>query len=389
LEKTMKNTLRTVLGQPSWRLASQSVEAFVTRTGGHLGPVTFDREGRALQPLAVAPWAEDVLDPPVPPLLQALRGDFFCMPFGGNGTPFEGERHPLHGEVANGEWTFESGTSDEQGSALRLSLRPRVRRGLVEKTIELREGHNAVYCRHVVSGMEGPMTVGHHAMLRFPDRTGSGVVTTSPMVYGQVFPEPVERPENRGYSFLRPGAEFKSLQEVATVTGETVDLSRYPARRGYEDIAMIVSDAEVPFAWTAVTFPRERYVWFALKDPRVLRSTVFWFSNGGRHYPPWNGRHVNVLGLEEVTAYFHSGLAESARINPLSTKGHATSVCLHPDRPLVVCYIMAVVGVPPGFDRVTGIEVNTEGADGVTLKAASGRAVSVAVDVGFLGRREG
>jgi hypothetical protein len=204
-----------------------------------------------------------------------------------------------------------------------------------------------------------------------------------------VYPQPTERPESRGYSLLRPGAEFANLQSVPTVTGEVADLSRYPARRGYEDIAMIVSDAEVPFAWTAVTFPRERYVWFALKDPRVLRSTVFWFSNGGRHYPPWNGRHVNVLGLEEVTAYFHSGLAESARINPLSAMGHATSVCLHPDRPLVVCYIMAVAGIPPGFDRVSAIEMDAAGKEGVTLRAASGKTVGVALDTGFLGGRAG
>src|SRR5512135_1149260 len=31
---------RMIRGQPSWRLASTTVEAFVTEVGGHLGPVT-------------------------------------------------------------------------------------------------------------------------------------------------------------------------------------------------------------------------------------------------------------------------------------------------------------------------------------------------------------
>src|ERR1035441_7468519 len=88
-------------GQPSWRLASTQVEAFVTELGGHLGPITFDRKSRKLQPYSVAPWAEEQTDPALPPILKVLRGDFFCLPFGG-------ERHPVHGETANARWQFRS-----------------------------------------------------------------------------------------------------------------------------------------------------------------------------------------------------------------------------------------------------------------------------------------
>jgi len=55
-------------------------------------------------------------------------------------------------------------------------------------------------------------------------------------VFGQVFPQAFERPENGGYSFLKPGAEFKSLDAVPAINGETADLTRYPARRGFEDL---------------------------------------------------------------------------------------------------------------------------------------------------------
>jgi hypothetical protein len=51
---------------------------------------------------------------------------------------------------------------------------------------------------------------------------------------------------------------------------------------------MVAHEATPEFAWTAVIFPEQRYVWFALKNPRLLRS------NGGRHYAPWHGRHVSV-----------------------------------------------------------------------------------------------
>ena len=175
------------------------------------------------------------------------------------------------------------------------------------------DGQNVLYSQHVVSGMSGPMNLGHHAMLKFPDAPGSGRVSTSRFVYGQVFPGAFELPEQGGYSWLKPGAEFDSLEKVPTITGERADLTAIRPGAASRTWSCWSAIQDVPFAWTAVTFPQERYVWFALKDPRILRETIFWLSNGGRHYPPWSGRHVNVMGLEEVTSYFHLGLAESAR----------------------------------------------------------------------------
>jgi hypothetical protein len=253
----------------------------------------------------------------------------------------------------------------------------------VDKRIWLVDGQNTVYSQDVVTGMSGPMNLGHHAMLKFPDAPGSGLVSTSRFVYGQVFPEAFELPEKRGYSWLKRGAEFRSLERVPTLSGETADLTRYPARRGFEDLVMLVSNAEAAFAWTAVTFPKERYVWFALKDPRVLRETILWLSNGGRHYPPWNSRHVNVMGLEEVTSYFHFGLAESARKNPISRKGFPTCLALNPKKPLVVPYIMGVAAIPAGFDRVVSIQA-IGGNRAILLKSASGRQAQAAVDIDFL-----
>jgi hypothetical protein len=372
-----------IYGQPSWRLASSSVEAFVTELGGHLGPITFDRKNRKLQPYSVAPWAEEQTDPSLPAIIKALRGDFFCLPFGGNASSFGAERHPVHGETANARWQFRSLESREGRSCLHLTLKTKVRPGQVDKRIWVVDGQNTVYSQHVVTGMSGPMNLGHHAMLKFPDSPGSGFVSTSRFVYGQVFPQAFELPENRGYSWLKPGAEFKSLEKVPTQSGQTADLTRYPARRGFEDLVMLVSDAEAPFAWTAVSFPRERYVWFALKDPRVLRETVFWLSNGGRHYPPWNSRHINVMGLEEVTSYFHLGLAESARKNPISRKGFPTRLVLNPSKPLVVPYIMGMAGIPAGFDRVVSIRAG-RGKRTILLKSASGKQAQAAVDVSFL-----
>ena len=357
----------------------------MTEQGGHLGPVTFDRRNRRIRPYSVAPWATEKLDPSTPEIIKVLRGDFFCMPFGGNMSPYRGERHPVHGETANARWRLQSLSKTDDRTCLHLSLRTRVRTGRVDKRITLVDGHNALYCQHVISEMSGAMNLGHHAMLRFPDEPGSGVISTSRFKYGQVFPEPVECPAEGGYSILKPGAEIKTLARVPTITGETADLSRFPARRGFEDLIQLLSDPKAPFAWTAVTFPKQRYVWFALKDPRVLAGTIFWISNGGRHYAPWNGRHVNVIGFEEVTSYFHPGLAESAQKNPFTKKGFNTTLRLKPNRPLIINYVMAVAPVPAGFDQVKRI---TAARGKATLLAKSGKRTEVPLDTKFLASGE-
>ena len=374
---------RKIHGQPSWRLASKDVEAFVTEIGGHLGPVTFERRGRKIQPFSVAPWAQERFNPPLKPIIQVLRGDFFCLPFGGNGTPYRGERHPIHGETANANWVFESLQTVTGRTCLHLSLKTKVRAGRVDKKLYLVDGQNVVYSQHIISGMSGPMNPGHHAMLKFPDTSGSGLLSTSRFVYAQVLPQVFEEPAKRGYSSLRPGAQFKSLEKVPMLNGKTADLSRFPARRGFEDLVMLVSDVDLPFAWTAVAFQRQGFVWFALKNPRILRETVFWISNGGRHYPPWNGRHINVMGLEEVTSYFHLGLAESARRNPISAKGYPTFLSLNPRRPLRVPYIMGVARIPAGFDRVKSIDA-VRGNQAITLRSANGKTVKARVNLDFL-----
>lgn len=378
-----KPKLRLVHGQPSWRIASDEVEAFITELGGHLAPVTFERRSRRITPYSVAPWTEERISPAEPPIIKVLRGDFFCMPFGGNNAAFGKEKHPVHGETANARWHFESLEKNAGKTTLHLNLKTRVRKARVDKTISVADGQNVIYSRHVISGGSGPMSPGHHAMLKFPGEPGSGVVSTSRFVFGQVFPQTFEQPEKGGYSFLKPGAEFRSLGAVPGINGETADLTRYPARRGFEDLIMIVADAAEPFAWTAVTFPKERYVWFALKDPRVLRQTVMWISNGGRHYAPWSSRHLNVLGLEEVTSYFHLGLAESAAKNAVSAKGYPTTLTLRPDAPLTISYIMGVVKIPPGFDRVERIEAHEDRRE-IILHAANDRQARASVDLGFL-----
>jgi hypothetical protein len=375
--------MRKIAGRQSWVLTSDCVEAAVTESGGHLGPVTFSIGGKKIQPFHIAPWAEEKSSQNLPPILRSLRGDFFCMPFGGNAAPWRGEQHPLHGETANVDWKFAGLKTVAGVTDLKLSCQTTVRSTQVEKLIRLKEGESAVYSRHTVAGGSGPMNFGHHAMLKFPSKSGSGKISTSPIAFGQVYPGQFEDPVQGGYSSLLAGAEFDSLDRVPLAVGGYADLTRYPVREGFEDLVIVSSRLNTDLAWTAVTFQNEGYVWFALKDPRVLASTVLWCSNGGRHYPPWNGRHRYVFGLEEVTSYFHEGLAESARKNSLSARGIPTVAQLNPKQPLVVNLIMAVATIPKRFGPVTQILPESECA---IVHGAGKKRIRVALDSRFLYR---
>ena len=117
-----QNDLNIVHGQPSFLLKSNTVSLAVTQLGGHLAPVTFGQGDKAISPYAISPWQEEGHAEMPAAVLTPLRGDFFCLPFGGNAAAFKGEQHPPHGETATAVWTLEDDTPLPDGTArLRLS----------------------------------------------------------------------------------------------------------------------------------------------------------------------------------------------------------------------------------------------------------------------------
>jgi hypothetical protein len=120
-----------------------------------------------------------------------------------------------------------------------------------------------------------------------------------------------------------------------------------------------------------------------LRDPRQLACTLLWFSNGGRHFPPWNGRHINVMGIEDITAFFHVGIAASCRPNFLTQRGIRTSVEPDSHGRLSIPYIQGVARIPAGFDEVATIQPEPHGG-GISLVSKSGIVVPVRCQVDFL-----
>lgn len=375
--------LQTIRNEPSFVFGTSSTRVAVTRLGGMMAPVTFFADSSApIEPYYVAPWADAGAPPDTIPLLAALRGDFFSAPFGDNTAPHEGVQHPPHGEICAADWSFDSVNESSSCAALRMHFDFKGIPGRLVKELAVREGESVVYSRHTFEGVGTSMPMGHHATLYVPDAGGQGYLSFSPFNAAWTYLEPVETPVTGGQSCLRPAARVDDLRACPLAAGGTTDLTRYPARRGFEDIVLLHSREDLPFAWSALSVPQLGYVWFALKDPRVLVSTMVWMSNGGRTRSPWSGRNFNTLGIEDITGHFHQGIVPSLQKNFLNEQGVRTIVELDASKPLRIRYIQGVVRVQPDFKGVFAIEAL--GDDRIRISDDAGHSVETNVALSFL-----
>lgn len=372
---------RTLFSQPSYVLANDTVELAVTQLGGHMAPVKFYRNtDTAIEPYHISPWQEEK-GPAMPaPVLVPLRGDFFCMPFGGNSDALGDEKHPPHGEVASNAWARTSSKRTNKVSQLTMTINTSARAGKVTKDVYLVDGHNVVYTKHTIEGFEGKVPLGHHATLAMPDRQETVRLASSPIRFGMTYPGVFSDPKQGEYQSLEPGKHWSDLNKVPVAwKGQSdADLSRLPARQGFADLVQIYNQedphSKTP-AWMTATFTDKGYVWFSLKNPKVLNSTVFWIENRGRHGYPWRGRN-NCLGLEDVTAHFADGLKASVEPNALNQQGIRTAIELTKKSPTVIPYIQGVVKVPGEFQVVKTIEF---GPGEITLVSPEGLRVKAPV----------
>ncbi len=381
----MKN--QVIHSQPSFVLANEQVSVAITKRGGQMAPVTFkSRDGQQISPYYISPWQDEEPANMPAEVLVPLRGDFFCMPFGGNASEYKGEKHPPHGETATGVWSFvDDKTSRPDCSRLTLALDTHIRKGRVTKEISLCEQHPVVYQRHTVHGFVGPTPVGHHATLAMPDDVGTFRISTSPFRLGMTNPGVFSDPACGEYQLLAIGKTFGDLKEIPTLLKEPacIDCSRLPLRRGFSDLFAVVADIEglngTP-AWSAAVNTKEHWVWFSLRDPRKLPTTAFWLENHGRHSFPWNGRN-QCLGLEDICGFFADGLAASVNENTLSDQGIATAITCSDATPADIRSIQGAVSVPATFDRVAEI---CFGDNEITLRSESGQLVTVPLNYKFV-----
>ena len=365
--------METIHGAPSYVLHTPEVDLAVTQIGGHLAPVTFHLGDFKASPYSLSPWTPTQIDAGLPNLLKYLRGDFLCLPFGGQ------KNGPPHGDPANAEWHIVRKTRHE----LSVTQQAGDTGAKVTKTASVIDGHHAVYLEHLIENLSGEWNYGNHPVLDLSAVPEGGArVAVSDFRWASVFPGEFSDPTTGESGALQPHAEFTSLKSVPLRNSGTTDLTRYPARKGFDDLVMMVNVSATPaqpFAWTAVTFPG--YVWFQLKDPLDFPATLFWLSNGGRPGHPWEKRHLGRLGLEEVCSYFSEGV-DIAREHRLAAKGIPTTRTFLADQKVRLPLIQAAVAVPADFGQVQSI---TPAGDGhVRITGENGHPVVTRINWKFL-----
>ena len=220
------------------------------------------------------------------------------------------------------------------------------------KEITLRDDHAFAYQRHVFEGGTGAISVASHAMTRF---VRSGRLSFSPKASAELPSTQQETDPARGRSvFAHPGSTA-DLSKLPLADGTTIDIHHYPVASGHEDFVMLIEASGAELGWTAAVRPNSGDVVFSLKNPADFPVTFLWFSNGGRSYAPWNGRHQGVLGIEEGRAYSSYGHAASIASNPLSDAGIPTSLILDPEGSVAVRHAVGGVPLPPSWNAVTSV----------------------------------
>lgn len=358
------------------RLAVEGIALNVEPRGGILADLVIERDGRRIAPLHRAPWVGQPGEVPddAAPHLAVLEGDFFCAPFGRTDDP----EVPAHGWPANGHWQLDGIDLAVDGARTgRFELSERVQGAVVSKEVTLRPRHPVVYQRHVLRGGAGGLPIAHHAMIRVP---GGARVSFSSKDFGATPTTPQESDPARGRSLLAYPQRFDSLADVGLADGGRRDLRRYPWAEGQEDFLTLFDPPGATIGWSAAVAKLDGFVFFAVKDARVLGQTSLWMSNGGRSYAPWSSRHLAVLGIEETCAHFGDGPTVSGGDNDLARAGYRTAVPLGGRTD--VRYALGAIPVPEGWSEVAEIAI-AEGE--LVLVDVSGRREAVPFDPDFLG----
>ncbi len=360
------------MGDALIELAAEGISAHVDPAFGMIERLEVQDRGRTVSMLHRAPWrnAGETLPQGAAPHLAGLAGDFFCAPFGDASA----DHAPAHGWPANSAWDHLETHREGAATIGRFRLRRTVMGAELTKELRLIDHHPFLYQRHIFKGGEGTFAAANHAMVSLPH---GGRMRFSPKRWWETPATPLESDPARGRSILAYPAKSNDPTGFPRRSGAHADLTRYPLEAAHEDFAVGVEAEGSLLGWTAVARPEEEDLFISLRDPKSLPVTMLWFSDGGRDYAPWNGRHTGVLGVEEGVNRALLGASAGETPHPLDAAGIPTGITLAPDRTVELRH---VIGSVAWDDEVAGLDI---GEGGVVVRGAV-RSRPLPLDLDFL-----
>lgn len=331
----MTGTNRKALG---WSHGVLSVETL----GGMLGPTVFVLpDGRQIAPFHIAPWFEGDAATDQPGILQRLRGEWPCVPFGAAGdraakdgwpastAASEPDPHP-HGHGSNHHWHWLPSSETELALAIAYPKGHVISR--LERRVRPVPDQPAIdfdLAVHVRSDCTLP--IGLHPVFRLPATPGAMELEVAACA-AATFPGRVD-----ATSIFAPGQIVADWHAIALTDGTVLDPSRLPLARRTEDLLQLLGVGGQAVLHNLAEDYRVRLDW----NPAHFPDLLLWFSNRGRAHPPWNGRHL-ALGVEPVCAAFDLGTQVSAAPNPISALGGPTARVFHAGEVFVTRYRVSV-----------------------------------------------
>jgi hypothetical protein len=355
-------------------IEAKGIRAKIELLFGMISELVVERDGLDISMLHKVPWLGEKMPEDIAPHLGGLAGDFFCAPFGDASA----DGAPGHGWPANSSWTH-LGTERKGGETVaRFRLDRKAMGADLVKELRLVDGHPFLYQRHIFTGghAEG-MAVANHAMISLPN---GGHLSFSPKRWWETPQIPLEPDPARGRSLLACPAKTTDPRHFPLAAGGEADITRYPFASRHEDFAIGVEAEGSRLGWTTVVRGKEGDLFISLRNPARLPMTMLWFSNGGRDYAPWSGRHVGCLGVEEGLNRAMLGDSVTRIPNPLDAAGVPTGLTLDRNGSVEVRH---VIGSIPWSGDVKIAEVSPV-ANGVEVKAVDSTAQKIPCDLAFL-----
>lgn len=305
-----------------WQHGVVSVEEL----GGMLGPTLFVlADGRQVAPFQVAPWSGEPGGEALPGILQRLRGEWPCVPFGvdadrpaAGGWPGSAAAATVdpfpHGFGSNHAWRFEAGEDGSIALAIDYPAGHAIA-GLRRRVTPDPEAAALDFTLEVDVRRDCELPIGLHPSWRLPVKPGAMHVEVAPEVTGMTFPGPVD-----ASSIFEQGALLQPWHDVKLRDGGKLDLRQLPLAQATEELVQLIDMPGRAALWNSAEGYRVRLQWNAEHYP----SALLWISNRGRSFAPWNGRHL-ALGLEPICSAFDLGQQISSADNPISARGVRTA----------------------------------------------------------------
>ncbi len=305
----------------TWSHGVVSVETL----GGMLGPTLFVLpDGRQIAPFHIAPWFDGDEASDQPGILQRLRGEWPCVPFGAashrtnrDGWPasdpeFEPDPFP-HGYGSNHDWRWLDSAENEIAlaidypadhpiSGLRRTVRPVAGNTAIDFVLAIKARRDCV------------LPIGLHPVFRLPAQVGAMrldiAAKAACTLPGKVDPS----------SIFAPDQMAQDWHAIALTDGTTLDPGAVPLQRHTEELLQLLEVGGRAELYSLAENYRVRLDWNAEHFPHLL----LWFSNFGRRQKPWNGRHL-ALGVEPVCSAFDLGSQISSQPNPIAARHGRTA----------------------------------------------------------------